>query len=1016
MLIEDITCESDLVTFLTERNFERQEHRQDLYSIDTQGRLLRVEVLEDLSGPTVQLKRMDFAREVGVQYHLLASRGYSIFAFQRYGPVPTLMTFDKNRRYREDTRKSILKKLNSIQYIDAGFNPTLFSLFEVSEIVKRFYVEFRALRTELANAIKNYAGDSLLLAQVILDRIIFLYFLSVRNVIPERFLTRAYAAYQGSDFYQDVLNPLFFDLLNDEKPPDETVKRFGFQVYLNGGLFNPREGVEILSGKNVIGKARIANVIWKHVFDLLDRYDWVVEEEQEESTTLTPSILGHIYEKSVIEDSQKETGSFYTPQWVTRYIVECTLGFLIRRRLEQQYGNADWQDWLARLRKGEVLEVEHALFLFFEVLSPLKICDNACGSGAFLMAAFSYLFELYLRCIEVLVTDRSAASKLKSRGFGGNARYRIKKHIVTKNLYGVDIQPGAIEIAKLRLWLALVSDMEKDSRLIEPLPNIAYNLMVGDSLVGYVRLPQPLDLALGQSSDEVMEWIDKRSVLVERFRKTTSVDEATDIQREIEVMNRNLRPTFDEMLNRGVIYENMGVSRKELNTLKPFHWCIEFPEVFRSGEEESGFDVIVGNPPYFRLSTKPRFYYDILGVTYDHVFRESNAYAVFIERSYHLLKKGGQMSHIVHKNLFNLDSYAGLRQWLIENTCLSVLTDFGKDVFVGVTAETVTYALRKDEPTKDAVISLRRRELEEGSVTTSGSIAQSVFAKGISPWNHRFVVSMDDEVYARLERMRKGSRPLGELCEISRGIETGENSRFLSMKKKGSTWRPVLRGRDIAPYHAKSHAFIEYEPSKLAGARNPKLLKLKKLITQQNSVVPVVMYDSGEYYVLNSATYITPRDDQEVDLKTLLVILNSPLMRWFFRTVITNFSDITINILPNNLGVMPVKMPKAHNLWHTVADYMVFLAGQCGKNEHACELFQFFDTVVVGSLAEELYLAKGSEYQTTMMPMLAPLDGCKTDRARLECVEQSKILIESHLTGIVKERTGRKDTARFPWP
>jgi len=145
MLIEDITCESDLVTFLTERNFERQEHRQDLYSIDTQGRLLRVEVLEDLSGPTVQLKRMDFAREVGVQYHLLASRGYSIFAFQRYGPVPTLMTFDKNRRYREDTRKSILKKLNSIQYIDAGFNPTLFSLFEVSEIVKRFYVEFRAL-------------------------------------------------------------------------------------------------------------------------------------------------------------------------------------------------------------------------------------------------------------------------------------------------------------------------------------------------------------------------------------------------------------------------------------------------------------------------------------------------------------------------------------------------------------------------------------------------------------------------------------------------------------------------------------------------------------------------------------------------------------------------------------------------------------------------------------------------------------------------------------------------------
>ena len=229
------------------------------------------------------------------------------------------------------------------------FNSTLFDLFEVSEVVKIFYSEFRTLRTELAEAIKNYAGDPLLLAQVILDRIIFLYFLSVRNIIPERFLTKAYVAYSGDDFYQDVLNPLFFELLNDEKPSGETVERYGFHLYLNGGLFNPREGVEILSGKNVIGKARIANTIWKHVFDLLDRYDWVVEEEEGESTTLTPSILGHIYEKSVIEDSQKETGSFYTPQWVTRYIVDCTLGSLIKRRLEERYGSADWQDWLERL-------------------------------------------------------------------------------------------------------------------------------------------------------------------------------------------------------------------------------------------------------------------------------------------------------------------------------------------------------------------------------------------------------------------------------------------------------------------------------------------------------------------------------------------------------------------------------------------------------------------------------------------------------------------------------------------
>ena len=119
MMIEGVTCESDLVAFLTERGFERQEHRQDLYSVDAQRRLLRVEVLEDLNGSTIRLKRMEFVREVGVQYHLLVSHDYSIFAFQRYGPAPTLLTFDKNKKYREDTGKSILKKLNSIRHCDA---------------------------------------------------------------------------------------------------------------------------------------------------------------------------------------------------------------------------------------------------------------------------------------------------------------------------------------------------------------------------------------------------------------------------------------------------------------------------------------------------------------------------------------------------------------------------------------------------------------------------------------------------------------------------------------------------------------------------------------------------------------------------------------------------------------------------------------------------------------------------------------------------------------------------------
>ncbi|MFW9886762.1 MAG: Eco57I restriction-modification methylase domain-containing protein [Candidatus Thorarchaeota archaeon] len=990
MNIEDVSSSDDLHSFLNERGFVRTDHRADLYKIDSIDHFLRVEHVSLLDTLTIHEKRKEFVNEIGIQYHLLVQEDFSCFVFQRYGPSPTQLRYDRNRRYREDTLRSIQKKINSIQFSDTSFNPSLFDLFEVKELVKKFYTEFREVRSKLSGSIKEeYKGNKILLAQVILDRIIFLYFLSSRGLLDDGYLSKAYSEYTGEDFYQDFLCPLFFSVLNEKYPSEELTEKYGFHMYLNGGLFTPREGIEVLEGIDVTASIRVGKTTWKDVFSLLDSYEWVVEEENEDSSTLTPSILGHIYEKTVIEDSQKETGSFYTPQWVTEYIADRVLGAMIDQRLSQEFGETDWCRWLDSLRMGNVSDMEKTRFLLHEVLMPLKACDNACGSGAFLMALFSYLVPLYMACIHVLTTDRRELARIRAAGIVGNTKYDVKKHIVTNNLYGVDIQPGAIEIAKLRLWLALVSDMDPDQRELEPLPNIAYNIVEGDSLLGYVRIPEVLHLPLDKNRDDVVALVDERQALVTKFRETTSSDESILLQSSIEELSDELRPLFDDMYHRLLVERSVEMGKKEKQSIAQFHWFIEFPEVFGSGVE-GGFDVIIGNPPYFRLSKKPRFYYDILDEMFMHVYRESNGYAVFTERSHDLLRDGGHMSYIVHKNLYNLDSYSTLRESFAQSDTIVQLTDFGRDVFIGVTAETVMHVIRKEGIRKAHKIKLSARPAHLQEVSDFGEIRQSQFVKGISHWNHRYVIRMDKRISARLDKIRKGSVPLRELCDISRGIETGNNKRFVSLEKKGKTWKPLLRGRDIGPYWAQSHAYVDFRPSELAGARDPNLIEWEKLVTQQNSIVPTIVYDPGEFYVLNSATYIMPWEDKDVDLKALCIILNSPLMQWFFQTVITNYSTITINILPNNLGLLPIKLPEKTKPWHALFQYMTTLAALRTRHDLADELFSFYDTNVVKNLVDELYTEKTREVEGILADYITPFGKMRSAKRRLEMMKEVK--------------------------
>ena len=317
--------------------------------------------------------------------------------------------------------------------------------------------------------------------------------------------------------------------------------------------------------------------------------------------------------------------------------------------------------------------------------------------------------------------------------------------------------------------------------------------------------------------------------------------------------------------------------------------------------ESDSFDLIIGNPPYMRLSALNPEYQQMLRERFD-ATREYNLHALFVKKSLELLRDGGVLGYLLHKNLFTLDTYRTLRQELINNHACLNLVDCGH--FKGVTAETAFIVLRKGKRKSRSTLSLASYNSKTKNVLEGLCIDQQEYAELVSHWNHRFVINLSNHGKNLLSHLRDLDW-LGNHVSISRGIETGSNVEYVSSKPTSQgNWIPLLRGRDISPYHGNHQTFINYNRNRLSKPGRVDLLSLPKVILQQNASRPIAYFDDGKHLVLNSTTYLA--DASPEILKSLCVFLNSQIMNWFFNTVITNNASLTVNILPNNLSILPI--------------------------------------------------------------------------------------------------------------
>ncbi|MEA2075725.1 MAG: N-6 DNA methylase, partial [Euryarchaeota archaeon] len=522
------------------------------------------------------------------------------------------------------------------------------------------------------------------IAQVVMNRLIFIKFLQSKDIIGEDVLK--YLSEVKEDELTPKLRQLFFGAMNT--PEDDRFdidKRFKDIPYLNGSLFVHTD----VETKNIDYKVK-ADIL-KKVIEFLDSFKFVHKEHFKNSDSIDPEILGYIFERAMTATDRKGTGAYYTPKAITKYISENTIYPCIIEKtneiLKAEKGYKE-TELIKDIEQLFILPATTLKEIWDRIILKLRVLDNACGSGAFLLAAANILFSLNKK-----INDKIGAE---------NPDTTLKILILVNNLYGVDINPNGIEIAKLRLWLWLADSYEPG--YIKPLPNIDYNLRVGNSLIGYVDLGEFKETKLNLSDwlwDEEKDTLDnllkERNDLIREYKRTWG-EEAKELKSSVQEFDEKISNLLNADLYKKLREKKIKISKEEFLKLSPFHWGFEFYEVFEldKPKEERGFDVIIGNPPWIQSKIMDALEKNIYKTLFKSIGKQFDSFNLFIERSMVILNRRGQFSYIVpNRFLANPDS-SSFRKYLLEDNFVRAIVDVGEGIFVGVTMPALLLFLNKE--------------------------------------------------------------------------------------------------------------------------------------------------------------------------------------------------------------------------------------------------------------------------------------------------------------------------------
>lgn len=711
--------------------------------------------------------------------------------------------------------------------------------FSIEVVTDEFFEQYKELFVRLSSHFERDKNLKLILdnervdiarfTKKLLGQIVFLYFLQKKGWlgVPKNekwgngrkdFLQSLYnnAIEKNENFFNEYLQYLFYEALARQHGVDNYYVRFKCRIpFLNGGLFEPDYDWtkfninipnELFRNKEKDSKTKDEGT---GILDVFDRYNFTIREDEplEKEVAVDPEMLGKVFENMLEITERKSKGAFYTPREIVHYMCQESLIHYLYNALSEN--NIPKEDIDNFVRKG-IFALDNDIHVagngketktykyqlpqniltnaddIDKLITNVKICDPAIGSGAFPVGLLNELVNLQLVLREHLSKDYLSKKLnkigLKEKDYLENTDkyiYRVKRHSIQESIYGVDIDASAIDIARLRLWLSLVVD-EEDFDNIEALPNLDYKIVCGNSLIG---LPETAmrDLNLEKELEEL-----KAVFFTEN-----------DSQRKKELRNQ-IDSKIRELLDSSEIFTGYKID---------FDYKLYFSEVWR---EKGGFDIVIGNPPYISISKVD--YKSILKIlNYSTYVTSGDLYTLFYEKGFKVLKEHGNLNFITSNKWINASYGNKTRSFFTKKTNPLLLIDFAKvRIFPNATVFVNILMLDNSKPrgVVDA-ISIEGNKIPSIPLQDYFEDKHVVIEIGDSVWK----IGEENELYINRKIEEKGIQlKKWNNIEFYAGIKTAFNEAFYIPeslaknlinrdRKNVEIIKPLLRGKDIKKWY-----------------------------------------------------------------------------------------------------------------------------------------------------------------------------------------------------------------------
>jgi len=779
--------------------------------------------------------------------------------------------------------------------------------FRVERVTKEFFEQYRELFLCAKDLLQKHLAtnatardhfkaqriDTVDFAKKLLGQVLFLYFLQKKGWLgvakgdlwgtgPKDFMRGLFAGHSGpGSFFDRQLEPLFYDALATKRQND-FYGPFNCRIpFLNGGLFDPigdydwrNVAVHLpdeLFSNNLMTPA---GDVGTGILDVFDRYNFTVNEDEplEKEVAIDPEFLGRIFEKfnaitpenydeyrtslrsgkSKLErEFNRKYGVRYTPREIVHFMCQESLTEYLTSALCDKVARADIEKLVTLgdeaveheeriIREGRETEdyrhvvpeaVRQHAAMIDRKLAEVRVCDPAVGSGAFPVGMMTEVVRAR-RALTPYVGD-------------GHKRtpYLLKRHAIENSLFGVDIDAGAIEIARLRLWLSLVVD-EDDPNEVKPLPNLDFRFEREDSL-----------LAPAPSDDEQQTF---RRDEVETFSSL----KLAFLHSHASAEKKRLRELIDRQRARIAEWTHPGAKARG------FDWAVEFAEVFADG----GFDILVANPPYIRQELVSRFFGDkykddLVSLYPECMVGTADIYVAFYSRAHQLLKRDG-IGCFISSNKWLRASYGKkLCECLLDKQAFRLVVDFGElPVFEDVATFPGVFLWQKRPrdmtPTKWAAVKELDKCYAEGVREHVASVAIEVPATQFGKGKPRLVAPREAEIR---QKMDKAGLALGQYVkgQFYRGIVSGLNDAFVvdrdardalvaSDPSSSELLKPLLEGDDVRRYelHYRDMFYI-YVPWDCPVKRYPSILNHLKQFKGALAARPEVMAGRFQWFAMS---------------------------------------------------------------------------------------------------------------------------------------------------------------------